>query len=202
MKIRLGFVTNSSSSSFIISYKSFGGSVSPDDILRVIQMDLSEIEEEIIKLDEKAKTYGYNDFIKNYILSDNDEIYCMDIANECADDCGTNLDNLIECYRFIHKNHWILEAEGYKDYERLRKDKCESTYDYEDGWPFIIIDHTNTENSSTDEALEFYNEVCKTSANRVSDLGEIGVYSRDCWLPTYIVDTLQSISVYNCNHMG
>lgn len=193
MKIRLGFVTNSSSSSFILSYTSVNDVF---NVLKDYMLDAKRMMEVIIS---EADDRGICEFIEDYIDGD-ENIYSTGLGSYSMSEFGVDIAELAEVYKFIMKYAWILDADNYDEYEKLRAENC-SGRDFDDGYPFTIVDHVKNKNEYS-SILEYYKNELGVNASSLDELGKVGVYSRDCWLPKYLIESLKNISNYSCEHMG
>lgn len=203
MKVRLGFVTNSSSSSFLISQNSFGNP-SVSGVFGYICEIFEEVKSKANSFIMEADDRGVDNVVEDYLLGekDPDEYGLWDYA---SDELDINYNDLVEAYRFMQKFSWILECENYEEYENARRKNYPDLY--EDDYPFIIIDHSKDSSPKSLEyagsSLCYYKGTKKgANANKITDLCNLAIYSEDCWLPTYVVEKLCNISEYSCRHMG
>lgn len=210
MKMRLGFVTNSSSSCFIISNSTFGPNATTNVVFRFICEILSDTEDKLNKLLdwlEERRVLDEDDVenIRNCsgewdLLLENLED-SIEEYNIYLDGYEINIYDLIEMHRFISDIGWVLQAGNYVEYERIQESKGLDNY------PFLIIDHSDTNKqeygSIVLEEEESNGRVIngKTSRDKLLSLGKIGVYSMDGWLPECLVDRLEDISSIHHRHI-
>ena len=256
MKVREDFVTNSSSSSFVIGKKDDASAT----IESVFQMIKGFYKDFLAKRDE-AKEYvathpkmniryvekdGYETF--ECTISDWDKR--MKALDKFEDKFGFST---WECFDY---NYDWLDCESYLDYERYWLNKMRDNSDWKVHAPFTIADfleekeiewlhfHFNSEYdththkvNSTSSVLDWYfpyieeafrsdgcdgckraewcdKEVCMAQRESINEhnvpedkaclymLGRVCVHSESGYIPSYVVDALEDVSEYYCNHMG
>lgn len=220
MKVRCGFVTNSSSSSFII--RIIGGH--PANIeelysdIRKMYIDMVKKASEVLELGVQWGIVKQGDGIKDLYDILNDAYWKAD--NTCkAVNFAYEVDRLYgfdwyDILGYTEEDFPWLKYDTYKEYIASFKNPGDA--------PFILVDHREKldENEhlvreavywySTKDESEFSYHECRVALDESKDniwkygikLGEFGIYS-DCGkIPEYIVEGLYSLSYYSCNHMG
>ena len=227
MKIRTGFVTNSSSSSFIIGAEN--EEVTKDAILHVIQ----ELYREYFAIRDRLM-----ERMDEYHLIWNEEYQTFDVREDAdwrdVEDSLHRDFGIDTWYHYGYDIGW-LDVKTYRDYEVYWKERRK------DGWyePFTMADYTvgEVDQCLFDESifgwyihcdgtvqeeegacehceLSFDDERCKayrqgvrngtiTEGNRVTAvLGKICVESWEGDIPYYVAHKLSEMSRFSCIHMG
>lgn len=213
MKIRMDFVTNSSSSSFVISRNAISGReyTKEDifDLIKEIYRDYANRVEQICANYDLEKiiipVLGYEKY---------DEI-----TKEIKDKYGVEKWD-VDCYMGIE---WLKKCKNYAEYlHYMRKKVAEKRP--EDGatawrWyiPFRIIDITQDETDFDDERIadaifEWYDldKVFKDSDSYMFNVGgaicekygRYVIWSESGYMPDFVVKKLTQYSSLCCNHMG
>lgn len=216
MKIRLGFVTNSSSSSFIL--KRIGGKPGCIDevyqeMLNLYSSALSKVTEMvefgvqwgIIQAGQTAKDL-YNRFL--------DEIYKPNMSSKFKtfeDAFVRKFDTSILDIDLSRFDLGWMQCKTYTEYLAYFEKLSDA--------PFIIIDHGDVKNNElhfVTEAVYWYDYetsgkilagITKDSEARVTSeiakrLGDFGIYSECGKIPQIVVNDLYDLAEYGCNHMG
>lgn len=216
MKIRLGFVTNSSSSSFLL--KKIGGKPANiedvyQEILGIYSSALSKVTEMvefgvqwgIIQAGQTAKDL-YNRFL--------DEIYKPNMSSKFKtfeDAFVRKFDTSILDIDLSRFDLGWMQCKTYTEYLAYFEKLSDA--------PFIIIDHGDVKNNElhfVTEAVYWYDYeaggkilagITKDSEARVTSeiakkLGDFGIYSKCGKIPQIVVNDLYDLAEYSCNHMG
>lgn len=217
MKVRLGFVTNSSSSSFLI--KQIGGKPGNIDELylevkKLYQNMLNTIDQAV----EFAVQWGIikpGQGVKELIARADKEL-CSPKTSEQYENFEKAFETKFEFNVFeidIHRYDlsW-MKHETYTEYLASFKSMNDA--------PFIILDHAEVEDGTKEfnlviEAVAWYNydELHKHNGedevsynNNVKSIamqmGEYGVYSDCGQIPELVVMDLCDTCDFSCNHMG
>lgn len=216
MKVRFGFVTNSSSSSFIISKDVFN---SVNDVYTYVRELYLEYEDKIdyaINLTKEYPDLGW-------AYSTEKGFYIPNMKNMPIGE-RTNIRNAFKEYTSL--SWYDIELRN-MDSEWVHLD----TYDkYKEYWlsqdrhaPFTIGDYLEDEitwlhwgkrteklnTGLTNEELEWFWDDIETDKKHDDDgnlcykfLGRFCIYSECGYIPDWIVKQLGDISKYWCNHMG
>ena len=219
MKIRMGFVTNSSSSSFLIKRTTEdSNTVDLDQAYMEIKSLYKNMKDKLNEVVELAVQWGiieqgqgiedvydraekelysgketpmYKLFIKAFDAKFNFDIFDIDISRY---DLG-----------------W-MKCDTYTEYLAYFKEPNEM--------PFVIVDHhdfinDDTKRHNVEEAVVWYKyeEIFKCRgmseeayADKLKELalsmGDYGVYSECGQIPGIVVNELCELTKYSCNHMG
>ena len=208
MKIRNGFVTNSSSSSFIISTTN----TSLDGIYTFIHSAYCELEDKIKEVIEFAKSHK---IIANSI-NDLEEAY--KIICDKTYGKGRSKYGIFEHLVYNQFGISIFDIVSIKNRGGFGWKGCTTYQEYlnyfremKEKPPFIIIDHNNDIRNNIHEVTEaigwytdeyVYNSSISEIKERINKLGRFGVYSESNKMPNYVFDMLDDISEYACSHMG
>ena len=139
MKIRRGFVTNSSSSSFIISEKTEG---SVEDVYQLIRGLYLEFEEKFQLAIEYAKhsiNVAYSEDKGLYIPGESKYTYEYRRTIRAAFEQAVHVDPL-DFYGYKGLPEWVNLCNTYDEYEAYWKEKAKDSYR---GAPFTIGDFLN-----------------------------------------------------------
>lgn len=219
MKIRCGFVTNSSSSSFLIRMVN-GKPSNIDELFNDIKQLYKDMFDKTKQVVVEAVAWGiakegttskelYEIMNKHYWESDSNKYSAFDA--EIDRKYGVSWFSLLG---YSEDDFPWLNCNTYNEYVK--------SFDNKGDMPFIIIDHKarakgELENSSVSEAVYWYkyDEIKEKLSNvktrheemeiiwkYMLELGDFGVYSTCGKIPELVVMDLYDISEYGCNHMG
>lgn len=208
MKLRTGFVTNSSSSSFILNAKSLNVSeITKQLVYEYIRQLYLEYESKLKQIPPIIQRYNLK--LDGYKLIDKHgkvyELYSnSEKINNLSRDIQREVGIDISSEDVDKDRQTWLNCEVYKDFEL----KCkESNY-----FPFTIVDYNsdNIENNhdAIGDAAWFADEHYIGNRDKVGlklvlkTLGDVAIHSYCGNIPQYVVDRLTKVSNYSCNHMG
>lgn len=223
MKKRLGHVTNSSSSSFIIG-KAGDNTITVEfaySLIRDLYLDMINSKQKLIDHISNNPKYPVTYDGKDFHIKSNDLKNYIEIREMVERDFGISL-----CYSFNFDYEWTA-CETYKDYEMYWMNKFNNS---EKGTrlyaPFTIIDLENENEvfwphissvknihreihdvSKDSELFEWYEEeedfdLVYDEYNVCKRLGRVCIYSECGYIHQDVVEKLCDISELSCNHMG
>lgn len=225
MKIRNSFVTNSSSSSFIIDSNNAN---TIDNCFQLIKMAYIEMLEKLEEVKKQIKE------IENYPIEYREDSCSFEFKENVVKNWDNEKrwefeDRFEETFKVDFCVHyrtgdigWLEKANTYDEYveywiDKIKNNKSEK---YMVHAPFIITllneDDTLITNVMQGDAIP--NTMWKTSNNRILDnvigwyddeiktkediIGNCCIYSEDGYIPYMVVDTLSKFSLHSCVHMG
>lgn len=222
MKRRSDFVTNSSSSSFILGTKD-DDTVTKDSVYSIIRnlyLEYIEKRNQIIQYIKEHPTLGIvYDEERGYLMQNNDFPFSK---RRQIEDMLFKIFG-IYIYNISYVNESWLSCTTYEEYEKfwIHKIKTEKK-----AGPFTIGDYAN-QNSiiwlhfvsdtmpekldvsiHSEELLWYYPELLDNPEKIIDDnaclqfLGKICVYSECGYIPSYVVERLSDLCSHSCNHMG
>ena len=227
-KIRLDYVTNSSSSSFIIG--KCDENITIDDVFIIIR----DLYKELIEKVDSVVSY-IKDHPELHLSFSDEHGLCfnkketefmtyekeMNIRDRLEKDFGVNFWDV-----FYPKNKEWLSFNTYEEYKNFWiKEIKKSGYDYNIHAPFTIVDFKNPETtylhfhdnhdicigieniSAESEIYDWYSykndKLSKEfDPSACLKLGRFYISSECGYIPGYIVERLYCICEYACNHMG
>lgn len=225
MKIRNSFVTNSSSSSFVIE-KSNANSI--DNCYQLVKMAYIEMFEKVEEVKKQIKS------IKDYPIMFDEENsmfkFKKDIIKKWDNEKRWEFEDRFEetfgvtcCVRFyVGDIGWLETANTYDEYVEywINKIKENKGQKYMVHAPFIIVllnkdntpivnvmygnDTADTEYKTSnkrilDNVIGWYDDEIETKENII---GNCCIYSEDGYIPYMVVDILSKFSSHSCTHMG
>lgn len=195
MKIRLGFVTNSSSSCFMISQKSLGGMLTVNGVFGILCGILNEAKDLGEQLIAEADNIGVDNFAEKYVYGDDND-YPDELFDYCSYNLGVEMYDILEAYRFVIDKPWIVNSDNYESMRSFVK----SRYGEESEYPFTIVDYGTEEGKYYRPSSDDFG-VKDADWGKVCELCRIGIHSSDGWIPNYILSRLREISEYCSLHI-
>lgn len=214
MKIRSDFVTNSSSSSFIIG-KGTDENYTIESVFQIIK----ELYKELLRKRDNVIEYldRHPDCEIEYRYNKERDYYSFGAKKSARGDKYREAVSWfermfgIEIYSSIPSTIGWFDCETYKDYLKYwNKDKFRNA-------PFLIEDFSDPDFSDENnwnhyEILCWYNRNIneekiekwskKQKSKKLLALGRICIYSECGYIQEYVVEKLGEISQHWCNHMG